>query len=274
MARFKKIKQLSPWRKLSLLTWEKPSDPSVYGKMEIDARPCLKFVEDLNKKHPEAKITLTHVVGKAMGLTIARYPNINGIVRGRSLYLRDSVDLFLQVAVPNTEASHKELLSGAKIENIDQKSIPEIASSLQTQATDIRSDNDRLFKKSFSLANLIPQWLLLPIVRLHEKLVYDWDVHLPSLGIIADPFGSAMLTSVGSLNVPGGYPPLVPFSRCPLLMCLGQIETKPWVIDNNVVPCPIMTLFITFDHRFLDGLMASRMHKFLKDLLEHPEKML
>ena len=51
------------------------------------------------------------------------------------------------------------------------------------------------------------------------------------------------------------------------IMCLGTIARRPWVIgkgaDEQIVIRSVCTLSLTFDHRLVDGELAS---KFLSDV--------
>jgi len=73
MSHFSKLKYLSPWRKLSLVTWKHPGDPSVYGQFECDGTHTLKFIEDYNKEN-DVKVTLTHFFAKTMALIFKEHP--------------------------------------------------------------------------------------------------------------------------------------------------------------------------------------------------------
>jgi pyruvate/2-oxoglutarate dehydrogenase complex dihydrolipoamide acyltransferase (E2) component len=269
MSKFKRVKKLSVWRKLALVTWSPPGDPSVYGQFEFDATNAIQFIADYNKKH-NSKVTITHFAAKAVGLTIAKYPGINGLIKWGQLYARDSVDIFLQVAIPFKNDDTKENLSGAKINKIDKKPLREIVNELGDQVHDIRDDRDPQFQKTFDMAKRIPVWLLKPLVRIHEFLVYNLNINAPSLGMVPDPFGSAMVTSVGSLGIPPGLAPLVPPSRCPIVICVGKAEDKAWVVDGKIEIRPIISYTATFDHRFMDGLVGSRMFKRFMEVLENP----
>jgi len=183
--------------------------------------------------------------------------------------MRDNIDIFLQVAIQEEDV---ESLSGAKLTKVDQKTLKEIAQELADLSTKIRAHQDPQFQKTFNLAKKLPVWLLKPLVKIHEWAVYNLELNIPVLGINPDPFGTAMLTSVGSLGVPPGFAPLVPPSRCPILICLGRVTDKPWVVDGTVMPRPIINFTTTFDHRFIDGLQASRMLKTFFDILEDPKK--
>lgn len=273
MARFRKAKNLSPWRRLSLAVWKRANDPTVYGQFDFDASPALEFLEKINADAP-LRITFTHLVAKLLGKLIASYPDINGIIRWGNIYYRDSVDIFLQVAVKKT-GYRGDQLSGAKISNIDKKSLHEIARELGGKATEIREDKDPQFQKQFGLARLLPTFLLRLVIRLNEFLTHDLGLNLPKLGLHADPFGSAMFTSAGSLNIPPGLAPLVPPSRCPFIFCLGRIEKKAWVVEGDRIEArPVAGFSVTFDHRFMDGLTGAKMFNSLLDFLNHPEKAL
>lgn len=273
MARFTKAKNLSPWRRLSLAIWKKASDPTVYGQFDFDTTNAISFLEKFNATSP-IKITLTHLVAKILGKLIALYPDINGIIRWGNIYFRDSVDIFLQVAIKQT-SYRGDHLSGAKVCNIDKKSLVEIAEELSGKASNIREDKDPQFQKQFSIARLLPIFLLRWVIRLNEFLTHDLCLNLPQLGLHADPFGSAMFTSTGSLNIPPGLAPLVPPSRCPFIFCLGRIEKKAWVVEGDRIEArPIMGFSVTFDHRFMDGLTGAKMFNSLMDFLSDPEKAL
>ena len=53
------------------------------------------------------------------------------------------------------------------------------------------------------------------------------------------------------------------------ILCLGRIVQRPWVVGNEVVPRPVVTLTLSFDHRCIDGALGShvltRIATFLAD---------
>ena len=52
---------------------------------------------------------------------------------------------------------------------------------------------------------------------------------------------------------------------------MGKIKKKPVVIDNEIVIRPMMTLYITFDHRYGDAALMTRILNILKEYFEDPE---
>lgn len=270
MGRFERLKNPSYWRRLSIASWKAPNDPTVFFSFPIDFSQAQSFLEKINSDSP-VKITQTHFIAKSLALTLARYPELNGIIRWRCIYLRKTVDIFLQVAIAEKSEGERPDLSGAKIESCETKSLLEIASELKEKSRMIRERKDPQFKKSFNLLRVVPAFLLTWIIRLMSFLIHNLGIDLPRLGLPADPFGSAMVTNVGSLGMESGFAPLLPMSRSPLIVCVGEVRDKPWVVDGQVQVRPIIDLGISLDHRFIDGLSGSRMANYFKKIIENPE---
>jgi pyruvate dehydrogenase E2 component (dihydrolipoamide acetyltransferase) len=54
------------------------------------------------------------------------------------------------------------------------------------------------------------------------------------------------------------------------IMCVGAIRTRPWAIDDEVVPRPILTLTLACDHRILYGADAATFLEEVRRELTHP----
>lgn len=266
---FEKLKKFSSWRKLSIATWRAPNNPTVYGQLEVNASASFDYLKDINTKSA-VKITVTHLVGKAVALVLKKYPDINGLISFGRIYLRKSVDVFFQVAIPPTQPDEKADLSGSKIENCDQKNLAVIAEELSQAAGQIRKQKDPKFQVALKFFYHIPSFILSILVKLVSFFIYDLGFSLKRLNLSGDPFGSVMITSVGMFQVPPGYAPLVPFSRIPMILCIGEAKLKPWVIGNEIAIAPILNINITLDHRFIDGFTGSQMAKMLVEILENP----
>lgn len=271
--KFKRLKNPSSWRRLSLATWSAPTSPTVYGRLELDFTKAKEYLKRVNETSTY-KVSATHFVAKVVALALKKFPDLNGVIKWHQIYLRESVDIFLQVAIEDDGAGNKADLSGAKVDNCDQISIQDIAGELFKKAQKIRSNKDPQFKKSKTFSKLLPPFLLGYFLKLMSFLMYNLNLNLPSLGLVHDAFGSAMVTSVGMWKVPPGYAPLVPFSRVPMIVCVGQVNDKPWVENKEIKIKPIIDVTVTFDHRFIDGLTGAKMANFVKDVFEDPEKYL
>lgn len=254
MARFERVRKLSSWRRISLSAWERPSDPSVYGWLDLDVSRALSYLAERSERSG-SKLTLTHLVGKALALAIADCPEVNAIVRrGRHVYTRSSVDIFFQVAY---DAGGN--LSGAKVSNADTKTLEQISAELSGGAQAIRSHKRHELSRSDATLGRVPALLRKLVLRAVETVNYDWGIDLSAFGVPPDGFGSAMVTNVGMFGLPHGFAPLVPFSRAPIVLTVGEMRDAALVEAGEVVVRPVLSVGVTLDHRLLDGFQAGKL---------------
>lgn len=244
---------VSSWRRIAAVAWRPPNDPTVYGTLTLDAGPALEYLAGLRER-TGVKVTITHLVGRAVALALRETPDINGRIVGGRFYRRTSVDLCFQVVAENGRD-----LSTAKIERADEKDVHEIARELVDRAERIRGRSDPEFQKAKGTVERLPDFLLAPVLRLFSYLANDRALDFPWLGVRADPFGGAMITSVGMFGIDVGYAPIFPLANTPLVILVGEVQDRPVARDGQVVVRPMLNLNATFDHRFIDGFHAARM---------------
>lgn len=267
--KFTLLQNPSPWRRIAVASWRAPNDPTVYGLLQFDFTQGLAFLEKLKSKEA-GNVTVTHLVAKATALALQKFPEMNGIIRRGKIYLRNTVDIFLQVAT--REEGGRPDLSGAKIESCDQKSLTEIANDLRKKCDRIHARKDPQFTSTLRLLKWVPSCLLPFTLRLMTFLIQDMGIHSRAGGLPEDPFGSAMVTNIGTLGSSAGFAPINPMSRIPLILCVGEIRERPWVVEGQVVARPILEIGATFDHRFMDGAGAALILKALREVIESPER--
>ncbi len=244
--------------------WDAPRDPTVYGLLEIDARPVVDYVEALRKTTHE-RVTLTHVVAKAVATAIAERPEVNCILRRGRLLRRDTIDVFFQVAFDDGEG-----LAGCKVSDVASKSVADVAADVRRIAERIRSRKDHPTQRTAASLARLPPFLLRLAMRTGEVLSYDFGLNLSKLGVPYDAFGSVMITNVSNFGLTLGYAPLFPPSRTPIILTLGAVHDAPAVDDGRVVVRPTLSIGVSFDHRVLDGFQAGRMAKRFREVLERP----
>ncbi len=76
------------------------------------------------------------------------------------------------------------------------------------------------------------------------------------------------LTNVGVFGVDGGTPILPPGHVA--ILCLGRVVQRPWVVGDAVVPRPVVTLTLSFDHRCIDGALGSQVLTDIAGFLADP----
>lgn len=251
---------------MAVHTWRAPRDPSVYAIVDVPVRGALDYMDRV-REATGVRVTLTHMVARAVALGIRAFPQLNGIVARKRIMLRESVDVFIQVA---TEGGRD--LSGFKIVRADQKPVVDIAREVEERVEILRNRRDRQVERTKSLLDRIPMPLLGPVMRTIAYLIYDRDLDLSRLGIVKDEFGSAMISNIGSFGLTTAMAPLVPFSRTPLVVLVGHAEDRAVAEDGRVVVRPMVTLGVTFDHRFMDGYQGGKMADLMRAYMGDPEQ--
>lgn len=268
MGYFRPLQNPSSFRKLAAAMWRPPNDPHIFGSLDVDATPALAFLQAYNRTS-QAKVTMTHLVVRAVALVLARHPELNAKVAWSRILLRSTVDIFCQIASDNGRD-----LSGTKIERADSLSLAELAARLATAAKNVRTQKDPSFERSRNLFRTLPLWLLRPFLRLLSFLSNTLHLHLPKLGMPRDPFGSAMVTSVGMFGIDTGFAPFTPIARCPMLVTVTKVKPRPWVVGDSVQPRPVLRLCAAFDHRVIDGAHAGQLSTEIEELFADPAALL
>ncbi|MFT3835154.1 MAG: dihydrolipoamide acetyltransferase family protein [Micropruina sp.] len=148
---------------------------------------------------------------------------------------------------------------------------PDLNSTLDMAASEIVRNED----VNLGIAAATPRGLMVPNIKqanrmnllqlaeaLHNMVQVAKTGKVPAEDMMK---GTFTITNVGVFGVDGGTPILNLGESA--IMCLGTIARRPWVIgkgaDEQIVIRSVCTLSLTFDHRLVDGELASR---FLSDV--------
>lgn len=253
------------WRKVATSTWGWPTDPQIYGRLELDAAPVLEAVATLRER-TGARVTPTTLVTRAIALGLRDNPSINTRLRFGRFVPRDSVDVFVIVSAPGSD------LSGVRVRRADEKGAGEIARELEERAAEARAGKGELDRAKGMMA-ATPYLLLRPFLRLSAFLTSDLGRNLGRMGMPKEAFGGAMVTSVAMFGIQEGWAPLSPIYRVPIIVLVGEIGEKPWVVDGEVRARPVIPITATIDHRWVDGSgiagMADTFRKYMADPLSY-----
>ncbi|WP_028245783.1 dihydrolipoamide acetyltransferase family protein [Pseudoclavibacter soli] len=84
--------------------------------------------------------------------------------------------------------------------------------------------------------------------------------------------GTITITNIGVFGMDAGTPILNPGEVA--IVAMGAIRQKPWVVDGEVRPRYVTTVSASFDHRVVDGDVASRFTADVASVLEEPALLL
>ena len=263
-------RDVSSFRKISLGTWRDAYDPSVYGTLELRMEKALAYMDAFRKKTGR-KLTVSHLMAKAAAAVLVECPDANAILRWQRIYLRKRIGIFFQVAMTD-EGLGKVDLSGATVYDVEKKSLVEICDDFQAKVDAVRKRQDKALEKARGTFRRMPGFFMYTLLRVVSFLTYTLNLDLRWAGLPQDPFGSMMITNIGSIGLDQAYVPLVPYARVPILLAVGAVRDVPVVEGGEIVPGKVMKVNATFDHRFIDGFHASVMSRVLRKWLEHPEE--
>lgn len=272
---FEKQNFYTSYRKVAIGTWKDAYDPSTYCMVELEMTEARKFLAEFNKT-TKTPIKPAHLVAQAFTLAVYLQPQINCIFRGKSLYRRKTVDAFHQVVIlgKGKERLRVPDLSGVTVRGSEFLSLSEKVDALYSLAQAAREGKTEASQVQRNLIPKIPNFLMGVFLTLSSFLVYVLNIKLPFLGITEDPFGSFMFSDTASIGAPNAFIPIVPYSRCGLLISTGKVYKKPVVENDEVVIREVMPLSITFDHRLVEGFQMAELYRLIKMAIENPAKYL
>jgi len=259
---------VSSFRKIAIGTWKTAYDPSVYGTMELRMDEAMRYIEAFRQKKGR-KLTVTHMMAKAAGEVMKRTPDANAIMRWNRVYLRKRIGVFFQVVMTD-EGPEKIDLSGATVYDCEQKTLVEIFDEFDEKVRKVRERKDPALEKTRGTFLKVPYFMLNWLLRTISFFSYTLNLDLTAFGIPKDPFGSMMITNVGTLGLDTAFVPLVPYSRVPILLAVGAVKEQPIVDGGQIKIAKMMNVNATFDHRFIDGFHAAAMSRILREWMEHP----
>jgi len=135
---------------------------------------------------------------------------------------------------------------------------------------------------NFGVAAATPRGLIVPNVKDADKLsMLELAMALEKLAATAREGkttpadmanGTITVTNIGVFGVDTGTPILNPGEVG--IVALGSIRPKPWVVDNEILIRQVTTIGATFDHRVVDGDVASRFVQDVASVIEEPALLL
>ncbi|MEZ4322910.1 MAG: 2-oxo acid dehydrogenase subunit E2 [Myxococcota bacterium] len=252
-------------QKLAIASWKAPQEGNIYGKLTVDATEALAYLDWVREQTGE-KVTITHLVGKAVAQALSHAPKLNGVIRFGSFVPRTSVDIAFLVALEEGRN-----LAKAKVCDYDQKSVADVAKELRELAEKLYRGEDENFNKSMGPLKFLPTWIIRPLVKTMGYLSSVLGLSIPALGVESYPFGSCIITNVGVFGLDEGYVPPTPFAHVPVYVLIGALRPAPWVNEAGELEVrPQLTITATIDHRYMDGAQGGVLAKHVRSVFANP----
>ena len=263
----------SAWRKMAMATWRPRKDPMITATMDIEAPQLLEYIDETREATGE-HLTPVHLVGRAAAKVFEALPGLNGRVVFGSFLPSPTIDCFFVVSlrtdpVTGAEAAGTDL-SGAIVRHVDEKPPWVIAKELADHATRIRRDDDPQFKQAKAMVKGLPPLLLRPVLEGIGFVTESLQLPLSFLGLEARPYGSILVSNVGTYGLDTASAPVPTFCHVPFGIMMGAVTDKVLARDGQSVIRPVLPLTIGLDHRFVDGYQAATIARLFREYLDNP----
>lgn len=238
------LQQKSLFRKIALTLWNKHGDPSVYSFVELDVT------------HLKIKAQLLSIVVKSLGETMNRNKELSSIIKWGGIVQRNDKTISVMVNMPGLKMDD---LSALNMLDTHLSSLEQIQNKIEAKASAVRNHQDPHLGPMLKLIRYIPRFLLKFFLKIYEFSIYELGFRFGLRFLPFKPFGSIIVSNVGSLGIKNALLPLVPMARAVLMVSIGKISKEPRVVDDTISVREVVQIGITFDHRFFDGSHAAKM---------------
>ena len=187
--------------------------------MEVDVTAALAYLERVRAESGE-RVTITHVVGAALGRAIREVPEIRArIVMGRLVDL-DTCDIGFAVDIEQgSDLAPVKVLGRRPAEPArggPRRGRPAPAGSAPT-----RTSPTAAARASCGWA---PSWAMRPALGFASLVA--GGLGRSALGQPGFPLGTAFVSNVGSLGLDEAFLAPLPFARTPVYLAVGAIQSK------------------------------------------------
>lgn len=231
------------FRNIATAIWRDSGDPSVYGFVDLD-------VTDLKNK----SAILAHIL-YALNHTILENPELTTMLKwGRIVQRKEKImSVMVNIKGPKND------LSLLNIPVSDDLTIHDLKEHISHKSSLIRSYKDPHLGPVLRLIRFLPKVALKTFLKTYSFLIYELDTRLGLRFLPHRPFGSVIVSNVGSLGLKKALLPLVPLARASMMISVGKATPEVRYHEGEICVREIVHLGVTFDHRLFDGSHAAKM---------------
>jgi len=263
-----KAEKGNTWRDFAIAAYKAPADSKIYGTFEIDITETMRYIQ--KRKAEGKRLTVTNFVAAALSRALYEdIPDINCFVRRGKVVYRQDANVCISVSVKEGKE-----MTGLVIPKTQELSVSEIADYAAERIEKKRKGEDAGAFAAKDVVAKIPWPFRRPVFLFIKWWIFDLGFSFPFLKIPHDPFGSIMLTNIGTWGLTTGMPALFPIGKLPAVLSIGKIEKKPVVVDGQIVIRSILPISGTFDHRIVDGAQGGKLAHGIVERLKNPEGVL
>lgn len=268
----RRIRSMGVVTQVSAFIMKTREDASNHIHDRVEITDIERFIAE-QKAAGYKNMSFMHVFLAAYVRAAAKYPAINRFLSGQRVYSRGN-DIQFCMVVKNSMSIEAEE-SVLKLHLTPYDTIYDIYEKLDKEIERIKknpvggSDFDKVAKVFY----LVPRFLLRFVVWLLEKL--DYYGMLPMFLLEVSPFHSSIFfTSMASLGINPIVHHLYNFGNMPVFCSFGSkyTENEPDP-EGKITRKKYIDYTFNTDERIVDGFYYAQVFKYIKKLLNHPDKL-
>lgn len=220
--------------------------PGFFVSVEVDMSRAQALLDRL--RDSGIKATYTHLVVRAVALTLARHPELHKLVAGNRRCFPERVDIALSVS---GEAVYAPLML---LEGADRKNLQQVAHEVIERTPAIREKEQQTLAGLRKWGRILPlSWLRRSFLRIMNK----------SFMVRRSSNGTFQVTCIANVDT------FVPFMfGTAAALGVGRVRDRVVAIDQQPTVRPTLTLSCCVDHKAWDGMAAATFLTHLQQLLE------
>jgi hypothetical protein len=260
---------LHPVRRIMPFLMPARNQSAVLFEQLIDTAPGRRFLEAANAGRPaDRRVTLFHLVLRAIGTGLVEFPRLNRFVAGSRLYDRRGVWLSFSA---KKRLDLDAPLATVKLRFEAAESLAAMVDRVYAALAETRSARESPTESEVRRFLRLPA----PVLRLATRALRQVDAWnlLPASFIAGDPlFASAFVANLGSVGLDAAFHHLYEYGTIPIFVTMGRTQRAPVVgADGSVSSREVYALRYTYDERIEDGFYAARALERVAALLAEPE---
>ncbi|PRW56169.1 Pyruvate kinase isozyme chloroplastic isoform A [Chlorella sorokiniana] len=227
---------------------------------EVDMTAVMEMRKELKDAFLErhgVKLGFMSAFVKAAGAALQYVPAVNGVIDGNDIIYRDYYDISVAVSTPKG-------LVVPVLRDVDKLSFADVEKTINELG---RKALLECCPSSVFPIHLSARFISLQTINELGRKARDGTLSIDEMA------GGTFTISNGGVF---GSVLSTPIINPPQSAILGMHATnmRPWVVNGQIVPRPIMNLALTYDHRLIDGREAVTFLKRIKEIVEDPRRLL
>ena len=249
-----KILKVNKLQRILMAGLEVAKKPDPFAAFLVDLEPMKKFIEDYYKEN-NTSLSYDFLILRGCAIVLPNHPEVTWMLKGKNLVSCGSIDIGVSVAGKGNMAPV------AVIEDVNNKDLLKLREAYKFKIKKARAKEEELLKKLERILRWIPAGIINKFLlkffiksqKLRRKHVGNFQI-------------SSLSPSLGDFHITN-------LLSTTFLLSIGGISKRVLVVNNKPEARLSVYLVGQMDHRILDGQKAFDFCKELKDVLEHPEKL-